>query len=230
MNSKNLPKIRIFWDIDGTLLRTNGAAAIPFMEAVSNFINQEVVINRKELSGFTDYEIVAILLKNSNYSVKKYQIREILNEYLRLLPSSLESGIVEKIPNIEETLTAIEQTTDIELCIGSGNCLSGAKIKLNHVNLLKYFSLGNIYCASEKYWSRELIIKNAKSSLMRKQVGLVIGDSPRDIEVAKSLNLKVIAVGSGSHSELELLECKPNAILNPGWNYSDLLHIIHQIL
>ena len=30
----NAVQIKLFWDIDGTLLRTNGAAAIPFADAV----------------------------------------------------------------------------------------------------------------------------------------------------------------------------------------------------
>ena len=34
---KLLKEVKLFWDIDGTLLRTNGAAALPFAKAVSEF-------------------------------------------------------------------------------------------------------------------------------------------------------------------------------------------------
>jgi phosphoglycolate phosphatase-like HAD superfamily hydrolase len=42
-------KTKLIWDIDGTLLRTNGAAAIPFAEAVSEFAGIPVFIDRKRL-------------------------------------------------------------------------------------------------------------------------------------------------------------------------------------
>ncbi len=54
---------KIFWDIDGTLLQTHGAAAVPFANAVSKIGGQEVQIERKKFSGFTDYEIAQYLLK-----------------------------------------------------------------------------------------------------------------------------------------------------------------------
>ena len=65
-SAKICKKIKIFWDIDGTLLQTHGAAALPFANAVSKFAGQEVKIERKKLSGFTDYEIAQYLLKSIN--------------------------------------------------------------------------------------------------------------------------------------------------------------------
>ena len=59
---KLLKKVKLFWDIDGTLLKTNGAAALPFAKAVSEYASVEVIIDRKKLSGFTDYEIAISLL------------------------------------------------------------------------------------------------------------------------------------------------------------------------
>ena len=50
----NAIQIKLFWDIDGTVLRTNGAAAIPFADAVKNFTGSQVTIDRQVLSGFTD--------------------------------------------------------------------------------------------------------------------------------------------------------------------------------
>ena len=65
-------KTKIFWDIDGTLLQTHGAAAVPFANAVSKFAGYEVQIERKKLSGFTDYEIAQYLLKSINFTVFGY--------------------------------------------------------------------------------------------------------------------------------------------------------------
>jgi hypothetical protein len=41
--------IRLFWDIDGTLLLTHGAAARPFAKAVSEYAGKVIEIDRKNL-------------------------------------------------------------------------------------------------------------------------------------------------------------------------------------
>ena len=224
------PKIKIFWDIDGTLLKTNGAAALPFSAAVSNYLGQTVNIEKKEFSGLTDYEIAIRLAEKVNISLSKKEVTQILVEYCKLLPNSLKSGKVEKINDIERTLNFIKVSNQLVSSIGSGNCLDGAKIKLAQVNLLKFFDLKNIYCATEESWSRELIIEKAKKSLKVDQIGLIIGDSPRDIEVAKHLNMKVIGVASGSHTLAELAEYEPNLILDYDWNFDMIVKAIGQVI
>jgi len=49
---KSIIKTKLIWDIDGTLLRTNGAAAIPFSKAVSDFAGVNVEIRQKTAKWF----------------------------------------------------------------------------------------------------------------------------------------------------------------------------------
>jgi phosphoglycolate phosphatase-like HAD superfamily hydrolase len=95
--------------------------------------------------------------------------------------------------------------------------------------LLHFFDLDDIFYASEINWSRELIMEQAFNSLNSNQVGIVIGDSPRDIEVAKKSNLKVIAVTSGSHTRSELMVHAPNAILDGDWGLKELVNVLNNI-
>jgi len=89
---------------------------------------------------------------------------------------------------------------------------------------MNYFNDDNIFCASESYWSRDLIISNAKNSLTSDQVGIVIGDSPKDILSAKASGLKNIAVTTGNHSYTELGKYKPDLILREEWQVEDLIN------
>ena len=182
---KSIIRTKLIWDIDGTLLRTNGAAAIPFSKAVSDFAGVNVEIDRKYLSGFTDYEIAMHLLNSHNILFEMKNITQILNEYVRNLPQSLETIGVEIINTIDQVLEKLSQTPDIDLLIGTGNCLAGAKIKLEHVSLKKFFLDENIYYSSEIDWNRDLVMQKAKNSLSKNEIGIVIGDSPRDIKSAK---------------------------------------------
>ena len=229
MNENKSPNFKLFWDIDGTLLRTNGAAAKPFALAASELIGKEVVIDRKQMSGLTDYEIAKKLLESSNKKIDLKKISRMLDVYCELLPESLKVGNVEKVGKISETLEMLSEINTIQISIGTGNCLSGLNVKLSHVKLLKFFDLDDAYYATEVNWSRELIMEQAFKSLDLNQVGIVIGDSPRDIEVAKKSNLKVIAVTSGAHTKNELMVHGPNAILDSDWGLAELLNILNTI-
>lgn len=224
-----MKNVKLFWDIDGTLLKTNGSAAIPFAKAVSDFSGINVVIDRKKLSGYTDYEIAISLLHSIGITTDIKNITMILENYTANLPESLKNGVVEKIGNIEQVLEILLDDSSLELAIGTGNCLSGARIKLKYVSLQTYFDDQNIFCASENEWSRDLIIKNAKNSLMPHQIGIVIGDSPRDILSAKASGLKNISVTSGGYSHSELSNYKPDLILEAGWDIKDLTEGIRKL-
>jgi phosphoglycolate phosphatase-like HAD superfamily hydrolase len=80
-NPSGLKKFRLFWDIDGTLIRTNGAAAIPFKNAISNFLKHEFDLDRKKFSGFTDFEIIQSLVKNYGFKINNEDIEKILENY-----------------------------------------------------------------------------------------------------------------------------------------------------
>jgi phosphoglycolate phosphatase-like HAD superfamily hydrolase len=227
---KLLKKVKLFWDIDGTLLKTNGAAAVPFAKAVSNFVGTEIILDRKKLSGFTDFEIVINLLQSVGIKTSLKNVNTILECYAENLPASLKQGTVKKINSIDLVLESLSKVTQVELAIGTGNFLLGARIKLHHVRLIKYFSTNNIFCASDHYWSRDLIIENARNSLVNGQIGIVIGDSPKDIISAKNAGLKVISAPTGAHSQSELKQFLPDLILSPSWKLKDLIKGINNII
>ena len=229
MNEYKSTNFKLFWDIDGTLLRTNGAAAKPFAFAASELIGKEIIIDRKQMSGLTDYEIAKKLLESSNKKIDLKNISRMLDVYCELLPQSLKVGNVEKVGKINETLEMLSGIKTIKISIGTGNCLSGLNVKLSHVELLHFFDLDDIFYASEINWSRELIMEQAFKSLDLNQVGIVIGDSPRDIEVAKKSNLKVVAVTSGAHTRNELIVHGPDAILDSNWGLNELLNVLNNI-
>ena len=228
-NVNNAIQIKLFWDIDGTILRTNGAAAIPFADAVENFTGTQVRIDRQELSGFTDYEIALHLMEISPKKENLQKVTKVLNFYTDLLSASLKVGRVEKIGEIEEVFNLLQESPQVELAIGTGNCHIGAVAKLNHVRLLQFFESKNIFCASEENWNRDLVLLSAQKSVDQNQVGIVIGDSPKDILSAKSVGLKVIAVATGMHSKEELSQYSPDYILDNNWNYRSLNEAISKL-
>jgi phosphoglycolate phosphatase-like HAD superfamily hydrolase len=227
--SANNKRVRIFWDIDGTLIRTNGAAAIPFKGAIMNYLGSSIELDRKKLSGFTDYEIIKSIFADLNIEIDISQMDKILSDYILNLPGSLESGNVIRINEISEVLSYLENSKEFENAIATGNCYSGAITKLKHVDLLKYFKPEHIFHANQQNISRDQIIASAKKSLTAGQVGIIVGDSPKDIDSAQKNELKILAVATGMHSEEDLLIIQEFNVVGRNWQKNDLLAAIYEI-
>jgi phosphoglycolate phosphatase-like HAD superfamily hydrolase len=227
--SNELKKFRLFWDIDGTLIRTNGAAAIPFKKALSDFLKQEVELDRKKLSGFTDFEIIQTVAKSYGVKVHAEEIEMILGNYAQNLPNALQAGAAHSINVIEEVLAEINSSNDFENAIATGNCRPGAIAKLAHINLIDFFKTDKIFHASVKSQTRGQRIAEAKQSLGHRQVGIIIGDSPKDILSAKANKLRVLGVATGMHTVDELRNLQSEHIIESAWTKDVLLGAIFKI-
>ena len=228
-NLNNPKKFRLFWDIDGTLIRTNGAAAIPFKQAISNFIGEEIELDRKKLSGFTDFEIIHAVVKDYGIKLSGTEIEKILEDYANNLPTALRVGNAIQINAISQVLSEIQNSDDIENAIATGNCKLGAIAKLTHINLTDFFEDHSIFHASIENQTRDQVIAEAKKSLSKKQVGIVIGDSPKDIFSAKANNLKVLGVATGMHNATELRELQNKHVVENNWTQEGLMQAILEI-
>ena len=222
-------KVRIFWDIDGTLIRTNGAAALPFKNAIMNFLGSSIEFDRKKLSGFTDYEIIQSIFVDLNREIDISEIDKILSEYSSNLPFNLKLGNAKQINEISEVLLELENSNQYENAIATGNCYLGAITKLRHIELINFFKPELLFHASPQNTSRDEIIAFAKMSLATGQVGIIIGDSPKDIASAQKNDLKVLAVATGMHSEEELRQIQKFNVVKENWQKNELLDAIHEI-
>jgi phosphoglycolate phosphatase-like HAD superfamily hydrolase len=228
-NSNELKKFRLFWDIDGTLIRTNGAAAIPFKKALSDFLKKEVELDRKKLSGFTDFEIIQTVAKSYGVDIHTEEIEMILGNYAQNLPTALQAGDAHSINVITEVLAEIHSSNDFENAIATGNCRPGAIAKLTHINLIEFFKTDRIFHASVKCQTRDQIIAEAKQSLGHSQVGIIIGDSPKDINSAKANKLRVLGVATGMHTVHELRNLQSEHVVESTWTKDVLLDAIFKI-
>jgi phosphoglycolate phosphatase-like HAD superfamily hydrolase len=228
-NSNELKKFRLFWDIDGTLIRTNGAAAIPFKKALSDFLKKEVELDRKKLSGFTDFEIIQTVAKSYGVNIHAEEIEMILGNYAQNLPTALQAGDAHSINVITEVLAEIHSSNDFENAIATGNCRPGAIAKLTHINLIEFFKTDRIFHASVKCQTRDQIIAEAKQSLGHSQVGIIIGDSPKDILSAKANKLRVLGVATGMHTVDELRNLQSEHVVESTCTKYVLLDAIFKI-
>jgi phosphoglycolate phosphatase-like HAD superfamily hydrolase len=216
--------IALLWDIDGTLLNTQGVAARQLMASFKEITGRECSIRSGQYSGFTDYEIVFDLLQKADEEVEVSTAEAVLIHYgTRLLPE-LEKTPPKLLADVRMAFQELADFPNVQHFIGSGNSIRGAESKIAAAGLTQYFPGKNYFIATSTQISRDSVIQSAAVNI--KMPTLVIGDSDRDIHSARNSNLSVLAVATGHHSYLELRKLNPDYLLDNSWTTVDLLEII----
>jgi|LakMenEpi03Aug12_release.lakeMendotaPanAssembly.Ray.scaffolds.fasta_scaffold792827_1 phosphoglycolate phosphatase len=216
--------IALLWDIDGTLLNTQGIAARQLMDSFMEITGRECSIRSGQYSGFTDFEIVLDLLQKADQEVEISTAEAVLIHYGTRLFPELEKNPPKLLADVRMAFQELADFPNIQHFIGSGNSIRGAESKIAAAGLTKYFPKQNYFIATSAQISRDSVIRSAAVNI--KIPTLVIGDSDRDILSARNSNLSVLAVATGHHAYLELSELNPDYLLDESWTTDDLLKII----
>ena len=202
----------LFWDIDGTLLNTGRAGIYAWEEGIKEISGKTTNLSNMKTAGLTDFHIANLILEENGIRPENEIVKKLLQLYEEYLPDSLprKNGFVLK--NVNEILTELTKIDNIKSFLLTGNTPSGAKSKLTHFGLQKYFTGGG-FADGEK--DRSDIAHKALNYAKGEIEGVclekifVIGDTPSDIECGKKLGAKTIAVATGGYSVDQLSEHKP---------------------
>ncbi len=196
----------IFWDIDGTLL-TTGKAGVPSWEAaVKEVTGKDFQLSSIRVPGLTDFQIAARTFEMLGASAEGDALQRMVSRYEDMLPSTLPLKQGRVLPNVREILDTLDGRSDVRSYLLTGNTRRGARAKLTHYDLLKYFSDGAF---AEDQGLRATIATRAielarRSGEIDLQHVYVIGDTPHDVEAANAIGVKTIAVATGGYSVEEL--------------------------
>jgi phosphoglycolate phosphatase-like HAD superfamily hydrolase len=167
--------------------------------------------------GLTDHQIGAWLL--DHVGAPASLVGDIVASY--------ESHLVEALPlrqgrvldNVISILEAMRRDHPSVLTwLVTGNTARGGAAKLRHYGLDRYFEEGAF---SERVEPRANIVRRAIDMARARVPGLqpdralVIGDTPHDIEGARLVGARALAVASGTHAVDELAAHEPWRVL-PG--------------
>jgi phosphoglycolate phosphatase-like HAD superfamily hydrolase len=218
--------VHIIWDIDGTLLDTNGAGVHPFEESLSEITGKVIKLERSKYSGFTDIEILEDLIGSIGLpKLTHSQYLDFKGLYNRRLRLALDNSPAKAIKGATDFLSLTERHKWIHNYIGTGNLFECAIHKLDSASLNQYFTPERLFFCDFIHKSRLSIINRAIQNTPKHQI--IIGDSPRDIIVSHELKIPIIAVATGQHTFEELSSLGPFSTLSN--NYSaDLLFSIIQ--
>ena len=210
----------IFWDIDGTLVRTGKAGLFAFEEATVELWGRSIDFSRMKTAGMTDYFIAQQIVEAAvGRPATEKEMKELSRRYEELLAAHLEKreGLV--LPAVREILAALHELGTPSLLL-TGNSRRGAELKLRKFGLEKYFDFErSAFC--DDVLTRDEIAAHARHSVALlgtedKRRIFVIGDTPNDIRCGKDIGAYTIGVATGTFSQGEL------AAHSPWWAISQL--------
>jgi phosphoglycolate phosphatase len=221
-----MKKIRVLWDIDGTLLTTNGAGAPGMKAAIQKILDADIDFDLKRNSGKTDFEIIQSYLEEFNLASDD-NITRAISEYVSLLETALEIKPAIPLANVRESLDMLRAWPDVSLEICSGNVYPGAQLKLASAGLWDYFR-------ESRFWTPTILKRTRREVVYSSTLGsidgkiLIIGDSPADFYAAKGLDLAVLLIPSGHHSKNEL-NIGASYLFDPDWLPATLEALVERL-
>lgn len=201
----------LLFDIDGTLIRTDGAGVRAFNRGFLEVMGWPSALSRISPAGMTDLGIARLVaLRFQGQDLTAEQTQAVFNCYLNCLAEELHKAAnYQVLPGILKFLEVQSSRPEILLGLGTGNLESGARIKLEFGGLNHFFAFGGFgsdaadrtevlriavqraECLAGHGWSPERI--------------LVIGDTPLDVAAGKALGARTLGVATGPYRKAELL-------------------------
>jgi len=202
----------VFWDVDGTLISTDGAGRRAWERAANEVLGQPDLLAGLETAGSSDAEIATAVCRAADVEEPNCAPR-LLEAVERALPHELRAGIGGVLANVRENLEALSARDDVVNMLLTGNVAANGRFKLEHFDLWRFFAAGGAFSvagtdrAGIARRARTLATEHAGHEVAGEQM-VVIGDTPHDIACGKAIGARTIAVATGRAYTLAELEAR----------------------
>jgi phosphoglycolate phosphatase-like HAD superfamily hydrolase len=204
----------VLFDIDGTLIRSGGAGVRAFGKALEMEFNLPGAAEGLQFAGRTDTGLVRQVFSARGIEPSAANYDRFFASYLQWLAQMLtqtNGEICPAIPHFIEDLRRLRRPPMIGLL--TGNIRLGAEIKLRHFHLWDYFETGGF---ADDHEDRNRIAAAARDRAGAK-LGVelsgdeivVVGDTPLDIECARAIGARCLAVATGGFTSAQLKTHQP---------------------
>jgi phosphoglycolate phosphatase len=204
----------VLFDIDGTLLISNGAGRRALMTVLSETIGDPDVFGRVRFDGKTDPQIILELLREAGHDEPSRQalVEPLAEQYLELLEAELSSPDGPRpvlMAGAAELLDQLDEDERVTLGLLTGNLVRGAALKLRSVGIdPDRFAVGAFGSDSaDRPDLPPIAVRRAEHLFGRIPMGeeiVIIGDTPADVTCGQGVGARAIAVATGSYSSEEL--------------------------
>ena len=210
----------VLFDIDGTILLTDGAGRRAVNRALIEVFGT-LGPDDHRFDGKTDPQIVREMMRLAGHEDDHIDARmtPLLERYVDLLHEELRrgSGGIRLMPGVRELLDALEARHDVLLGLLTGNLAAGAHAKLSAAGIDPgLFRVGAYGSDHERRGELPAVAQlRARETLGMDIPGhrvVVIGDTPADIDCGRAIGARAIGVATGHYSVEELARHSPAAV------------------
>jgi phosphoglycolate phosphatase len=202
----------VLFDLDGTLLWTDGAGRRAIHRALLEVLGIEHPAAGFRFDGRTDPEIVRLLAAAAGRDHDPDVVDAVLRAYVRLLDAELSRpGQQTRIyPGVLELLAALEGRHDCVIGLLTGNVLDGARMKLRSAGIdIARFRVGAFGSDHGERAELPAIAQRRVREVLGVEVAgkdvVIMGDTPADVACGRGIGARAIAVATGSYSVPDLL-------------------------
>lgn len=210
----------LMWDVDGTLLVTGGAGMEAMIQVIKDYYFLDAFAFQKSLAGRTDSEIIKSAVTFIRGRCHLSEVASLIIRYQMELPKWLKKHQGRVMKNVEKNLQYFQQEgSKYENCLLTGNIRMGAKLKLAHYGLDKYFNFDHSVFGELAEDRREL----ARIAFQRFYISepnttsedlIFIGDTINDVLCAQAIGARCIIILDGSSKKREdFADCQPWKII-----------------
>lgn len=225
----------VLFDIDGTLLWTDGAGRRS-MEGALHEVFGTPGDPAYRYDGKTDRQIARDQMRGAGFDDTRIDndMDAVLNAYLSRLSGELarDKEAARMCIGVAPLLDALEAHERATLGLLTGNIADGAKHKLTAVGIdVKRFRVNAFGSDHELRPELPGIAKKRAREILGLDVAgdgiVIIGDTPADIHCGKSLGVRAIGVATGRYSVEELQSHNAAAVFA---DFSDTAAVVNAIL
>jgi phosphoglycolate phosphatase-like HAD superfamily hydrolase len=223
-------ELTIFFDIDGTLINSDGAGWLA-MQCTAQELYGVDKLNSVTLNGRTDAAIIPEIFDQCPVNLDESTRNEFCSKYLRRLPQVLEQTHGELLGGVRRLLDDLSAMSNIKMGLLTGNMEQAAQIKLRHFGIEHHFEFGGFGdvhpCRNDVAMAALASVQVHRQGTVEPNSIFVLGDTLHDVRCARAIDANAVAVLTGGHGKSDFADERPDLLFE---DFSDHVTVIRAIL
>jgi phosphoglycolate phosphatase len=193
----------VLLDIDGTLIRTGRAGSRAMNRAFEDVFGVAGAFDSVEMAGRTDKWIVDDAATRAGIELTGDNFERFQARYFSRLADALREPAPGKgvLPGVRRLLETIDNCDSVFAALLTGNCEEGARIKLQHFDIWKFFRCGAYGDeVTDRNHLYDVAVQRAEACgapRVEPHDVVVVGDTVLDVACARAAGARSVAVATG---------------------------------